>query len=36
MPVVNLIEPFVQLPVNNLTSLNLLIMYGGLPMKIQF
>ena len=31
-----LVEPFVQLPVINLTSLNLRIRYGGLSMKIQF
>ena len=29
-------EPFVQLPVKDLTSLNLRIRYGGLSMKIQF
>jgi hypothetical protein len=31
-----LLEPFVQLPVKDLTSLNLRIRYGGLSMKIQF
>jgi hypothetical protein len=31
-----LIEPFVQLPVKDLTSLNLRITYGGLSMKVQF
>ena len=31
-----LFEPFVQLPVRDLTSLNLRIRYGGLSMKIQF
>ncbi len=31
-----LFEPFVQLPVKDLTSLNLRIRYGGLSMKIQF
>ena len=31
-----LFEPFVQLPVNNLTSLNLRIRYGGLSLKIKF
>ena len=29
-------EPFLQLPVKDLTSLNLRIRYGGLSMKIQF
>ena len=31
-----LFEPFVQLPLKDLTSLNLRIRYGGLSMKIQF
>lgn len=31
-----LFEPFVQLPVKDITSLNLRIRYGGLSMKIQF
>ncbi len=31
-----LFEPFVQLPVKDLTSLNLRIRYGGLSMKIKF
>jgi hypothetical protein len=31
-----LFEPFVQLPVKDLTSLNLRIRYGGISMKIQF
>lgn len=31
-----LLEPFVQLPVKDLTSMNLRIRYGGLSMKIQF
>ncbi len=31
-----LFEPFVQLPLRDLTSLNLRIRYGGLSMKIQF
>ena len=31
-----LFEPFVQLPVKDLTSMNLRIRYGGLSMKIQF
>jgi hypothetical protein len=31
-----LIEPYVQLPVNTLTSLNLRIRYGGLAFKIRF
>jgi len=31
-----LFEPFVQLPVKDLTSLNLRIRYGGLSMKVQF
>ena len=31
-----LFEPFVQLPVRDLTSLNLRIRYGGLSMKLQF
>jgi hypothetical protein len=31
-----LIEPFVQLPVDDLTSLNLRIRYAGVSMKIQF
>lgn len=31
-----LVEPFMQLPVINLTSLNLRIRYGGLSMKIRF
>lgn len=31
-----LFEPFVQLPIKDLTSLNLRIRYGGLSMKIQF
>ncbi|MBE0667650.1 MAG: outer membrane beta-barrel protein [Bacteroidales bacterium] len=29
-------EPFIQLPVKDLTSLNLRIRYGGLSMKLQF
>ena len=29
-------EPFIQLPVKDLTSLNLRIRYGGLSMKVQF
>jgi len=31
-----LFEPFIQLPVKDLTSLNLRIRYGGISMKIQF
>lgn len=31
-----LVEPFVQLPVDDLTSLNLRIRYAGVSMKIQF
>ena len=31
-----LLEPFVQMPVRDLTSLNLRIWYGGLSMKIRF
>ena len=31
-----LIEPFVQLPVNDLTSLNLRIRYAGISMKLRF
>jgi hypothetical protein len=31
-----LFEPFVQLPIRDLTSLNLRIRYGGLSMKLQF
>lgn len=31
-----LFEPFVQLPIRDLTSLNLKIRYGGLSMKIKF
>ncbi len=31
-----LFEPFVQLPIKDLTSLDLRIRYGGLSMKIQF
>ncbi|NLA49452.1 MAG: hypothetical protein GX876_08325, partial [Bacteroidales bacterium] len=31
-----LIEPFLQLPVSDLTSLNLRIRYGGLSMKLRF
>jgi hypothetical protein len=31
-----LFEPFIQLPLKDLTSLNLRIRYGGLSMKIQF
>lgn len=31
-----LFEPFIQLPVKDLTSLNLRIRYGGLSMKVQF
>lgn len=31
-----LFEPFVQLPIRDLTSLNLRIRYGGLSMKIKF
>lgn len=31
-----LFEPFVQLPLKDLTSLNMRIRYGGLSMKIQF
>jgi hypothetical protein len=31
-----LFEPFVQLPIKDLTSLNLRIRYGGLSMKIRF
>ena len=31
-----LVEPFVQLPVDDLTSLNLRIRYAGLSMKLQF
>ena len=31
-----LIEPFVQLPVNDLTSLNLRIRYAGVSMKLKF
>jgi len=31
-----LFEPFVQLPIKDLTSMNLRIRYGGLSMKIQF
>jgi hypothetical protein len=31
-----LLEPFVQLPIKDLTSMNLRIRYGGLSMKIQF
>ncbi len=31
-----LIEPFLQLPVSNLTDLNLKIRYGGISMKMQF
>lgn len=31
-----LIEPFVQLPVNDLTSLNLKIRYAGVSMKLRF
>ena len=31
-----LFEPFVQLPLKDLTSLNLRIRYGGLSMKVQF
>jgi hypothetical protein len=31
-----LIEPYMQLPVNTLTSLNLRIRYGGISMKIRF
>jgi hypothetical protein len=31
-----LFEPFVQLPIRDLTSLNLRIWYGGLSMKIRF
>jgi hypothetical protein len=31
-----LFEPFVQLPLKDLTSLDLRIRYGGLSMKIQF
>jgi hypothetical protein len=31
-----LIEPYMQLPVNTLTSLNLRIRYGGVSMKIRF
>jgi hypothetical protein len=29
-------EPFIQLPVKDLTSMNLRIRYGGLSMKLQF
>jgi hypothetical protein len=31
-----LLEPFVQLPISDLTSLNLRIRYGGLSMKVKF
>jgi hypothetical protein len=31
-----LIEPFVQLPVNNLTSFNLKLRYAGVSMKLRF
>ncbi len=31
-----LIEPFMQLPVNDLTSLNLRIRYAGVSMKLRF
>lgn len=31
-----LLEPFVQLPLKDLTSLNLRIRYGGISMKLQF
>ena len=31
-----LFEPFIQLPVRDLTSMNLRIRYGGLSMKIKF
>ena len=31
-----LVEPYVQLPVSDLTSLNLRIRYGGLSVKVQF
>ncbi len=31
-----LFEPFVQLPISDLTSLNLRIRYGGLSMKVRF
>ncbi len=31
-----LIEPFVQLPLNDLTSLNLRVRYGGISMKLRF
>jgi len=31
-----LIEPFLQLPVSDLTSLNLRVKYGGLSMKLRF
>ena len=31
-----LFEPFVQMPIRDLTSLNLRIWYGGLSMKIRF
>lgn len=31
-----LIEPFVQLPVSDLTSLNLRVRYGGVSMKLRF
>lgn len=31
-----LVEPFVQLPMNDLTSLNLRIRYAGVSMKLQF
>ena len=31
-----LIEPFMQLPVSDLTSLNLRVRYGGISIKIRF
>ena len=31
-----LIEPFLQLPVSDLTSLNLRVRYGGISMKLRF
>lgn len=31
-----LLEPFIQLPLKDLTSLNLRIRYGGISMKLQF
>ncbi len=31
-----LIEPFIQLPINDLTSLDLRVRYGGVSMKLQF